>query len=32
MDLEDADLESLEKLVDELEGCEEVQDVYTNVE
>lgn len=30
--LEDADLESLEKLVDALESNDEVQDVYTNVE
>lgn len=32
MDLDDADLGALGKLVDELESCEEVQDVYTNVE
>lgn len=31
MDLEDADLEALSLLVDELEGNDEVQDVYTNV-
>jgi transcriptional/translational regulatory protein YebC/TACO1 len=32
MALEDADLSLLEKLVDELENNEEVQDVFTNVE
>lgn len=31
-ELEDADLGALEKLVDELEGNEEVQEVFTNVE
>lgn len=32
MDLEDADLATLEKLVNDLENNEEVQDVFTNVE
>ncbi len=32
VDLEDADLESLQKLVDALEESEEVQEVFTNVE
>jgi transcriptional/translational regulatory protein YebC/TACO1 len=32
VDLEDADLEILSKLVDELEENEEVQEVFTNVE
>ena len=32
VDLEDADLEVLEKLVNELEENEEVQEVFTNVE
>jgi transcriptional/translational regulatory protein YebC/TACO1 len=32
VDLEDTDLAALEKLVDELEASEEVQDVFTNVE
>lgn len=30
--LEDADIEALDKLVDDLEGNEEVQDVFTNAE
>ena len=32
MPLEDADIEKLEKLVEELEGNDDVQDVYTNAE
>jgi transcriptional/translational regulatory protein YebC/TACO1 len=32
VDLEDADLEALSKLVEALEASEEVQEVYTNVE
>jgi len=32
MPLEDADIEKLEKLVEELEANDEVQDVYTNAE
>jgi len=32
IDLEDIDLEALEKLVEELENNDEVQDVFTNVE
>lgn len=32
VDLEDADLAALEKLVDDLENNEEVQEVFTNVE
>ncbi len=32
MDLEDADLETLQKIVEELEDNDEVQNVYTNVE
>jgi transcriptional/translational regulatory protein YebC/TACO1 len=31
MELEDADIEALSKLVDDLEESDEVQDVYTNV-